>query len=161
MIQDWTGNAPKGPPLLLVPPAIELQVLTEGVNFFRGLLDVRLVRGNSRRNNSTPANLQDLVISPEGFEVQISVYNCMESRKLFILSFYMATSVVTTRRPLEDDGDNDDNQQPTPTLGPGEFTARKTSYTVRAPFMAMCFLTILVDEAYVCRNPKNVISKLI
>ncbi|KEZ42523.1 hypothetical protein SAPIO_CDS5742 [Scedosporium apiospermum] len=72
---------------------------------------------------------------------------------------------MTTKQPLEenvdDDGEGSLPQKPQPTTGSGEFVARKARYTVREPFMATFFSTILIDEAYICRNFKNIIPKLI
>ena len=123
---------------------------------------MRLVRRKSKRADNLPESLRAHIISPEAFEAELAVYN---RTSVFILSYNTALGIMTTKQPLEenvdDDGEGSLPQKPQPTTGSGEFVARKARYTVREPFMATFFSTILIDEAYICRNFKNIIPKLI
>lgn len=157
-VQHPSGVGPQvlpgteGPPIIFVPSQLALPFLEEGLRFFKGLLDITLVR-NTRRGGCPP-HLSNHVIQPDEFEEALDVYK-PGSNRVYIISHHTATRLFMSKRRLQDEED------PPTSLQPGQFFRKGVLYQIKQRILSTTFNLLIVDEAHVLRNPKNILCNLL
>jgi len=142
----------EGPPIIFVPSQLALPFLEEGLRFFKGLLDITLVRNT--RQGGCPPHLSNHIIQPDEFEEALDVYKT-GSNSVYIISHHTATRLFMSKRRLQDEED------PPTSLQPGQFFRNGVLYQIKQRILSTIFNLLIVDEAHVLRNPKNVLCNLL